>query len=634
MARRRTTTRGILLSAMIASAALLACSKDDEQDDGAATGGSATGGRASGGGTGGAPQSGGGTAPGGGQPGAGGDTTSGGAAGAEATDGGEAGDGSGGEAGGDTAGGGGSGGAPERGGAAGADAAGGASGGDASGGDASGGDASGGDASGGDASGGDATGGAVTGGEGPGGAAGAPGTGGTGPVTVAPPSCEEAPWDPADFAAVYEVGPGQDYATPSEVPWESIGPGTLVRIHRRVTPYADKWVIAVEATAQAPVVVLGVPEGGRLPEITGEGAVTRPELDYWSETRGIIKIGGSSAPDVETASHVVVECLDVSGARADHEFTDEGGATTNYDDNASAIFVEAGASVTLRNNLFHDCGNGLFVASQSSDVLVSGNQLWDNGNPGSVYEHNSYTEARGIVFEFNRYGELCAGCGGNNLKDRSSGLVVRYNTIVGGNRALDLVDSTYDTISGASDYDDSFVYGNVLVELDDGGNQQIVHYGGDEDEAYYRTGTLHFYHNTVVSERSGLAILVRLSSAEATLDARNNVLYAAAGGDAFGILEELGTASLRGNWLPSGWREGSPSYAGTVTASDNQEGTDPGFTDAAARDYTLAAGAEADGITVPLSDAAAAYPVAHEYRAPAGGAARAGTDSAGAFELD
>lgn len=626
MTRRRTATRGILFSAMIASAILLACSKDDEQDDGGATGGAATGGSATGGGatggratggggTGGAPQSGGGTAPSGGQPGTGGDTTAGGAAGSEAAAGGDAGDGSGGEAGGDAAGGGSSGGTPVSGGAAGAGAAGG-------------------DASGGDASGGDATGGAVTGGDGPGGAAGATGTGGTGPVAAAPPSCEEPPWDPADFAAVYEVGPGQDYATPSEVPWESIGPGTLVRIHRRDTPYADKWVIAVEATAEAPVVVLGVPEGGLLPEITGEGAVTRPELDYWSETRGIIKIGGSSAPDVETASHVVVECLDVSGARADHEFSDEGGATTTYDDNASAVFVEAGASVTLRNNLFHDCGNGLFVASQSSDVLVSGNQLWDNGNPDSYYEHNSYTEARGIVFEFNRYGELCAGCGGNNLKDRSSGLVVRYNTIVGGNRALDLVDSTYDTISGASDYDDSFVYGNVLVELDDGGNRQIVHYGGDEDEAYFRTGTLHFYHNTVVSERSDLAILVRLSSAEATLDARNNVLYAAAGGDAFGILEELGTASLRGNWLPLGWREGSPSYAGTVTASDNQEGTDPGFTDAAARDYTLAAGAEANGITVPLSDAAAAYPVEHEYRAPAGGAARAGTDSAGAFELD
>ncbi len=484
------------------------------------------------------------------------------------------------------------------------------------------------------AAGGSSTGGSSTGGSSTGGAAGATGTGGARPVTVAPPSCEEPPWDPADFAAVYEVGPGQDYSTPSEVPWESIGPGTLVRIHRRDTPYADKWVIAVEATADAPVVVLGVPEGGLLPEITGEDAVTRPELDYWSETRGIIKIGGSSAPDVETASHVVVECLDLSGAREAHEFTDDGGATTTYDDNASAIFLEAGTSVTLRHNRLHDCGNGLFVASGSSDVLVSGNQLWDNGNPGSIYEHNSYTEAHGIVFEFNRYGELCAGCGGNNLKDRSSGLVVRYNTIVGGNRALDLVDSDYDTIVGASDYDDSFVYGNVLVELDDDGNRQIVHYGGDGDEANFRTGTLHFYHNTVVSERSGLAVLVRLSSAEATLDARNNVLYATAGGDAFGILEELGTASLQGNWLPSGWRDGSPSFAGTVTASDNHEGTDPGFVDATARDYALTAGAEADGITVPLADAASAHPVEHEYRAPAGGAARSGTESAGAFELE
>ncbi|MBN2191552.1 MAG: right-handed parallel beta-helix repeat-containing protein [Polyangiaceae bacterium] len=581
MGHRRAFTRNILILTASASLVSLACSKDDEQDEGATAGGAATGGSSTGGGS------------------SGGSGTGGGGTGRALAGGGGA-----------TGGGG----QPATGGVAGGDpGVGGATGG---------------------AIGGETTGGAVTGGEGPGGAAGATGMGGTGPVTVAPPSCEEPPWDPADFSAVFEVGPGQEYETPSDVPWESIGPGTLVRIHRRDAPYADKWVIAVEATADAPVVVLGVPEGGLLPEITGEGAFTRHELDYWSETRGIIKIGGSSAPDVETASHVVVECLDLSGARADHEFTDEGGSTTSYDDNASAIFVEAGASVTLRNNLFHDCGNGLFVASQSSDVLVSGNQLWDNGNPDSIYEHNSYTEARGIVFEFNRYGELCAGCGGNNLKDRSSGLVVRYNTIVGGNRALDLVDSTYDTISGASDYDDSFVYGNVLVELDDGGNRQIVHYGGDEDEAYFRTGTLHFYHNTVVSERSGLAILVRLSSAEATLDARNNVLYATAGGDSFGILEESGTASLQGNWLPAGWRDGSPSLAGTVTASDNHEGIDPGFADVGGRDYALTPGAEADGITVSLADATAAYPVEHEYRAPAGGAARARTESAGAFELE
>ena len=462
--------------------------------------------------------------------------------------------------------------------------------------------------------------------------AGANGGGAGAPPGEAPPSCETPAWDEADFTTVYDVGPGQTYETPSDVPWESIAPDTLVRIHRRDTPYTDKWVISVAATEAEPVVVLGVPEGGLLPEIRGDGAVTRDGLNYWSETRGIIKIGGSSVPDLEVAEHVVVECLDIAGARAENTFTDDGGASVNYDDNASAIFLEAGANVTLRNNRFHDCGNGLFVASQSSNVLVSGNQIFDNGNVDSIYEHNSYTEARGIVFEFNHYGQLCAGCPGNNLKDRSSGLIVRYNLIEGGNRTLDLVDSEYDTINGAPDYDDTFVYGNALVELDDGGNRQIIHYGGDNSEEFFRTGTLHFYHNTVVSERPSLATLVRLSSPDASIDARNNIFYALAGGQQFAVLEDAGTALLSGNWLSSGYLEGSPSLTGSVDASDNVEGETPEFTDPAARDYTLSSASGARGIGVALAPAAAAHPVEFEFASPSGGVARAVSDAAGAFE--
>lgn len=458
------------------------------------------------------------------------------------------------------------------------------------------------------------------------------GEGGEGGAAVppdAPPGCDDPEWDAADFSEVYEVGPGQDFETPSEVPWESIGPGTLVRIHRREAPYADKWVVAVAATEEEPVVVLGVPEGGLLPEITGADAVTREELDYWSDTRGIIKIGGSSVPAVENAQHVFIECLDISGARDTNGFVDDAGAAQTYDANASAIFVENGAHVTLRGNIFRDSGNGLFVANQSSDVIVSGNRIWGNGNPDSIYEHNSYTEARGIVFEFNHYGELCADCPGNNLKDRSSGLVVRYNVIEGGNRALDLVDSDYAEIRDAPDYDDTFVYGNVLVEREEG-NRQVIHYGGDGNEANYRTGTLYFYHNTVVSERADLAVLVRLSSAAARLDARSNVLFSTSG--TMAILEDAGSAELVGNWLPLDVLEGSPSLEGTVSLGDNDFGEAPGFVDAESGDYNLQSDSGAKGIAVALPAAAEDHPVQWEPQPGARTTARMAVTSAGAYE--
>ena len=64
-----------------------------------------------------------------------------------------------------------------------------------------------------------------------------------------------------------------------------------------------------------------------------------------------------------------------------------------------------------------------------------------SAGPGNLFHHNSYTAAIGITFEYNRYGPLLAGAGGNNLKDRSAGMVARYNWIEGGNRQLDLVDA-------------------------------------------------------------------------------------------------------------------------------------------------------------------------------------------------
>lgn len=272
------------------------------------------------------------------------------------------------------------------------------------------------------------------------------------------------------------------------------------------------------------------------------------------------------------------------------------------------------------------------------NLTIQCNLVDGNGVDGDIYVHNLYLNSQGATLvEYNRFAGLCPTCPGNNFKSRASGLVVRYNWIEGGNRQLDLVDTGEAPIAAQPGYDDVFVYGNVLVEGDGDGNSQIVHFGGDSGTtSQYRSGTLHFFHNTVVSTRSGNTTLFRLSFAGASVDARNNLLFATAGGNRLAILVDEGTASLQHNWLPTGWRDGHAGVSGMLTASDNVEGDAPGFVDLAGQDFTLGAGSGAVDRGGTLAEAASAHPVQRVYVPHLRGAARAddGRPDLGAFERE
>ncbi len=442
-------------------------------------------------------------------------------------------------------------------------------------------------------------------------------------------------------AAIYEVGPGQSLATPSEVPWESLAAGDLVRIHWRATPYANKWVVNAAGTGEAPVIVQGVPgPNGELPVIDGNSATTRLALSYWSEQRGVIKVGGSSIPNNAQTSHIVIENLEIRGARPPYSFTDDAGAVQNYPNNAAAVFVESGDHITIRNCVLRDCGNGLFVAAASSDVMVEGNHIFGNGNVGSIYEHNSYTAAAGITFQFNRYGPLRTGAGGNNLKDRSAGTVIRYNWIESGNRQLDLVDAE-DSVALQQDprYRSTFVYGNVLIEPDDAGNRQIIHYGGDSGNVpTYRKGTLYLHHNTIVSTRVGRTTLLRLSTNDESADCRNNIIYVTDNGNQLELISDAGTVTLNHNWLKPGWVNSFASgYVGSVTAGATSiTGTTPGFINFALQNFRLARGSACidTGTTLHAATLNEHAPVA-EYRKHRLGDVRRpfATPDLGAFEF-
>lgn len=438
------------------------------------------------------------------------------------------------------------------------------------------------------------------------------------------------------FSATYEVGPGKDYGNIGDVPWESIKAGDQVLIHWRQEPYREKWVIAVQGTEQQPFTVRGVAsESGQPPVIDGRDATTRSQINYWGEERGVIKIGGANMPDVAEPTWIVLENLDIRSGRTPFQFTGRNGLT-NYTNNAASVYMETGQNVTIRNCILHDSGNGLFISHAARNVLIDGCWIYDNGIESSIYEHNTYTAAIGIIYQFNYLGPLRANCLGNNLKDRSAGLVVRYNWIESGNRQLDLVDAEDSTeLVNHPSYRKTFVYGNILIEPDGAGNSQIVHYGGDSGaESIYRKGTLYFYNNIMVSSRTGNTTLLRLSTNDETCDCRNNIIYATAPGSHLALLNEAGILHLKNNWLKSGWVHSHSGLTGTIyDDGGNITGDSPGFMDGALQDYHLSSGSPCvNGGTSLHGDA---YPVLYQYVKHRSSEARP-SDSAldiGAFEM-
>jgi hypothetical protein len=279
---------------------------------------------------------------------------------------------------------------------------------------------------------------------------------------------------------------------------------------------------------------------------------------------------------------------------------------STFPNNAAAIFVEKGEFITIRNNIIRDNGNGLFTISSddanmiSRDILIEGNWIYGNGNPGSSREHGTYCASQRITYQFNRYGRMVAGSIGGALKDRSSGVVARYNWLEGTNRQLEILDAE-DSVHLRNDpaYRESFVYGNVFIEGTGDGNRQILQYGGDHPgmEDQFRKGWLYFFNNTVVSTRTdGSTTMMRISSDDESADLRNNIFYVTATGSNLRLLaDDAGNAArvvYSNNWFKTGWVVSIGTHA-AVNGGGNVTGASPGFENEADQNYQITASSQA-----------------------------------------
>lgn len=393
---------------------------------------------------------------------------------------------------------------------------------------------------------------------------------------------------------VYEVGPETKLSRIADVPWDKLAAGDVVLIHWQHKPYREKWHIG-----RPGVTVRGVrgPDGQR-PVIDGTDAAAIPKQNYWNEERGLIKIGGPG-----DLSRVVVEGLEITGAKLGAKFTPLSGSPYPYSDNAAGIYVEGPVSdLVIRDCYIHDNGIGIF-ASGVTGMLVEGNRVFRNGYQGSSQQHNSYIQGLGTIYQQNDF-EQPDNWEGNNLKDRGAGTIIRYNRLVGGNRPLDLVNGPDQPKMG---FPLDEIYGNLIIKTSGYNNNQIIHYGHDTTAADSRRN-LRLYHNTIITRRVSPGnsewVLLRADHPEASIEARNNVFWSEALSVYGGVLSEgPGKATWVGNWFHVGDCSGAATPCGKrgdgfVDGGENTFAGAPGI----GGDGRIVAGSSLIGLAKSLPD--------------------------------
>lgn len=450
----------------------------------------------------------------------------------------------------------------------------------------------------------------------------------------------------ACFAADYNVGPGQALETIGEVPWSALAAGDTVFIHYRPTPYREKFLISSRGTPTRWIRVIGIPgPSGALPIISGDGAVTSRNSHYrWTAASGdssiqwggIVQIAYRAGDDAPKPGYIEIANLQVQDALPEHSFTAEDGTASHYGDFASCIYSRSAGHILVRDNVLTNCGLGFYNWTGSSDAdlqvdtVLRGNHFFDNGIPGSYYQHTSYTESDGVVIEYNHFGPMKADSLGSQLKDRSAGTVIRYNYMEQSQGWLiDLVEAQNGapSISSRPSYKETWVYSNVL--LNNGSvDGSLVHWNGDQGPGGRADvgGKLYFYHNTVAVARNETDIwkftLFSVHhggnscslSTPGIIDVRNNIfanLPRTAGSPiARMALAACSTETFAfgSNWVSPGWTysldlltippgrslTGAPSFV-------SPDSNDPGFLDLAAGDLHLRSDSTAVATGGPLA---------------------------------
>jgi MYXO-CTERM domain-containing protein len=370
-------------------------------------------------------------------------------------------------------------------------------------------------------------------------------------------------------AAVIQVSPADGTMAYKKI--EAAGPGDEVVIAPGT--YAFRVYLTAQAPADKPIFI---------------HAADPSNPPVWNLAGTLV----DNAPGSYTAGDRSRGCWQVSGGtnyHIDGIVFENCHASNSY--SAGLRYYNGTSGLLITNCLFKDNDNGLTGGTEDSDATVEFSEFDSNGNTAasaSSPTHNIYIY--GGTFAI-RYSYLHDPVQAQNLHCRAVNSTIEYNWF---DRAKSYVgdlmtsDDYANAPSGAL-VQSMILRGNVIIESAAQANQgQIWAVYNDEASGSPVSFSVTALYNTVIGDGAHAPFL-HLSNADGTtMTAKvdDNIVY----GTSQPILaEDTSHATITGsnNWFKTG--ASVTGLTGTIF------GTDPGFTNAAADDYTLASGSACIG---------------------------------------
>ena len=371
-------------------------------------------------------------------------------------------------------------------------------------------------------------------------------------------------------AATIAVAPGDSFTK-----IEAAGPGDEVVIAPGT--YKFRVYLTKQGTAAQPIVIRAQDPAHPPVWDLGDTLVEDAPGSYTAGDRG------RGCWQLSGAAYVHVSGLVITGCH------------TSSANSAGVRYYNGARGIVLGDMLFHDNDNGLTGGSQDSEATVEFSEFDHNGTlmaSSSAPSHNIYVY--GGTFAL-RYSYVHDPVQAQNFHIRAHDSTIEYNWFA---RAKSYAgDLMTDDDNDGPETQTMLLRGNVIVQGDGQSNtSQIVAVYNDAGATGLTLNVKLVYNTFIGTASNGRAALVHLSNADGTtMNAQldDNIVWRTTRAT---IVEDAAHAQVSGknNWLQTG--------ADATGLSASVTGADPGFTNAAQNDFTLAAGSTAIGAAATTAD--------------------------------